>query len=779
MIETAVRLRGTPYVGLVPYREVDADFFFGREQDAQIVVGNLRASRLTILYGSSGVGKTSLLHAAVIHDLRAQVRANAANRPERAPFAICSFSAWRDDPLPALVETIRAAAVEASGDLDLPPWQPGEPLVETLRAWTKRVRTLLVVLDQFEEYFLYHADEDGDRTFAAEFPPIVNEPNLRVNFVLSLREDAWAKLDRFEGRIPRLFANYVRVDHLSRESARAAIEGPITEWNRRLGLAEQAYAVEPALVETVIDQVRTGNVGIGVSGAAVPIGSPDQIETPYLQLVLLRLWDAEVAQGSRVLRLETLERLGGAERIVRTHLDDAMGLLSATEQEIAEPIFRYLVTSSGTKIAHRPSDLADYTGLSEADVAPVIAALSGSEVRILRPTADGRYEIYHDILAAPILEWRHRYVEARRLRRRTRRLRLSAGAAVPLIATAIAVPVVLWRAQANQTNDVQLQLAVAEARSKPYYYAILQGHTGPVRDASFSREGKLLVSGSEDGTARIWRVPRSRSTGTPRPVRILKVGDPVLSAVFDRSGRFVLTAGPNDTARIWDWRTGDLVQELRANDVDLDDASFSPDGRLVVTAGDDQTARIWDWRRNRPLAVLGGTGSPFGFGVTRRAVFSADGRLVATASDDGGVRLWDWRNQRILRVVQASKHGTAYGVALYGTARLIIATAGQDGSTRVWDGATGRLLASLFTTEIANAVAFSPDGRLVAAQASGGEARIWNWQSRQVLELLRPGGLERAEFSPNGKLVATASYDKSVWLWSIGRAAPIHVGAQH
>ena len=75
MTEPAAQARAAPYVGLVPYREDDAAFFFGRERDTQIVVGNLRASRLTIVYGPSGVGKTSLLQAAVVHGMRAQVRA--------------------------------------------------------------------------------------------------------------------------------------------------------------------------------------------------------------------------------------------------------------------------------------------------------------------------------------------------------------------------------------------------------------------------------------------------------------------------------------------------------------------------------------------------------------------------------------------------------------------------------------------------------------------------------------------------------------------------------
>ena len=60
----------TPYVGLVPYREEDAAFFFGRDDERRIVTANLRASRLTLLYGPSGVGKTSLLRAGVVHDLR-------------------------------------------------------------------------------------------------------------------------------------------------------------------------------------------------------------------------------------------------------------------------------------------------------------------------------------------------------------------------------------------------------------------------------------------------------------------------------------------------------------------------------------------------------------------------------------------------------------------------------------------------------------------------------------------------------------------------------------
>src|ERR1044072_7992707 len=78
----------TPYVGLGPYNGEDAAFFFGGDEERAVISGAPRASRLAILYGPSGVGKTSLLQAGVVHDLRARVIANAQRGAERAPFAI-------------------------------------------------------------------------------------------------------------------------------------------------------------------------------------------------------------------------------------------------------------------------------------------------------------------------------------------------------------------------------------------------------------------------------------------------------------------------------------------------------------------------------------------------------------------------------------------------------------------------------------------------------------------------------------------------------------------
>jgi hypothetical protein len=177
----------------------------------------------------------------------------------------------------------------------------------------------------------------------------------------------------------------------------------------------------------VLDQVRVGNVQLGQTGAGVIDADgarESRIEAPYLQLVLTRLWEEESAVGSRVLRLETLDRLGGAERIVSAHLEAAMADLSSAERDLAFRIFRFLVTPSGTKIAYHAHHLAEYTKVTADKVEPLLDRLSGPQARILRGVGDGRYEIYHDVLALAILKWCARY------------LRSSQGTQIPRIALA-------------------------------------------------------------------------------------------------------------------------------------------------------------------------------------------------------------------------------------------------------------------------------------------------------------------------------------------------------
>jgi phospholipase C len=385
----------SPYKGLDHYEEKDSPFFFGRDVQCDLVIANLLATRLTLLYGESGVGKTSLLQAGVVPRLRTE--------PD---IIVIVFRSWDHDPVARLSEAIRAAA-------GLQPSASESSLAETITECTEQLECdLIVILDQFEEYFTYHPQESDGNPFESYFSQAVNQRDLHVSFLISIREDALAWLDRFKGRIPNLFGNYLRVKHLDQTAAREAIRQPLGVYDRRLAEPEH-LDIEPALVDAVLEQVRVGAVQLGRAARGIADGAAageSRIEAPYLQLVLTRLWDEEQEVHSRVLRAKTLERLGGAERIIRTHLDDAMATLSSEERDLAARVFRFLVTPSGTKIAYHAADLADYAEATAEEVGSLLDRLSGQRLRILRGIADGKYEIYHDVLAAGILDWRARYL---------------------------------------------------------------------------------------------------------------------------------------------------------------------------------------------------------------------------------------------------------------------------------------------------------------------------------------------------------------------------------
>lgn len=432
-------LPSSPYKGLNPYTAADTAFFFGRTSETKIISANLIAERLTLLYGPSGVGKSSVLQAGVVHALQERARQELAETGA-AEYIVIYFNNWRGNIVPALLQTA-AEAIQSLRPVQL---SPAATLTETLRSWSKQTGAeLLFILDQFEEYFLYPENPADTASFALEFPRALKDPDLRSDFLLAFREDALAQLDRFEGEIPHLFRNSVRLKHLDLRAARQAVVEPIEQFNRWRPSGVPLMQIEPALVDAVLEQVRVGRVVLGENGrGGVPEAAPeDAIETPYLQLVMTRLWQEERQGGSVVLRLATLERLQGAERIVRTHLDATMAGLPPREQLVAARAFRYLVTPSGTKISYTPSDLATYSEIPEKQLEPVLIKLAGSSTRILRsvtsPTGQDqtpRFEIFHDVLGPAILDWRQRYLQ--RVRERRLRIGLFALGALVLLVLA-------------------------------------------------------------------------------------------------------------------------------------------------------------------------------------------------------------------------------------------------------------------------------------------------------------------------------------------------------
>jgi WD40 repeat protein len=811
-----------PFRGLARFEDTDADaaLFFGRERDREIVAANLVASRLTVLYGASGVGKSSLLRAGVAHNLR--------RSPE--PQIVVVFDAWQADP----VEGLKQAVAEAA-DVE-----PGRTLADTLDDCATAVGgDVYVLLDQVDEYFLYHGTDSGPGTFAEEFPAAVARSGLRASFLLALREETVAKLDSFKSRIPNVLGNYLRLEHLDRAAGRAAILGPIEEVNHHATPDEQ-LEIEPELVEEVLDEVAAGKLDLGESGkgAVKGAGENGRIETPYLQLVMQRLWAAERESGSRTLRLQTLRELGGAEQIVRDRLRGALDALSPEQQDVTAALFNHLVTPSGTKIAHGPADLAEYAHIDEATLVPVLSRLA--DERILRPVGDGsggeRYEIYHDVLAEAALSWKRDHDVDRELERqqeqtsrRHRRLLVALAAAVFLIAVMAAVTVFALSQRSNARSEARvaharelvalslsqlsadpirsLRSAVQAAKLAPeagaenaVRQALLAAHElavvptgGPGGVARYSFDGRRVLTAGPNGLARI------HDLRTRRLLATMDHGAPVRDALIVPGDRLVLTAGDDGTVKLWMASDGRLVRTLRdtvplrALAVDpqgrlaasvgghqatlwrisdgksiatlraprpLTHADFSPDGRLVVVAGLDRKARVYRTADGSLVHLLDQRGS-----ITS-ASFSPGGRLLVTTGKDGTAKIWDVRSGRGVREFRSGL-GNVFD-ASFSPRGTKLATVGSDGG-HIWLVSSGSIVSTLVGhINQVTSVAFSPDGFFVVTASKDKTARVWKADNGDERAVLAGHGetVRQATFSPDGKTVLTVGDDGTARLWN-------------
>jgi WD40 repeat protein len=145
---------------------------------------------------------------------------------------------------------------------------------------------------------------------------------------------------------------------------------------------------------------------------------------------------------------------------------------------------------------------------------------------------------------------------------------------------------------------------------------------------------------------------------------------PVNALVFSPDGRHLLTGSDDGTARVWDARSGALERTLRGHDGTVRGVAYSADGRFIATAGSDATVRVWPAAGGEPVVLVGHEAA------VNSAEFDDSGDRVVSAADDGTVRVWDAAGGEPL-VVLYRHQGSASG-ADFGSRREVV-SAGADG----------------------------------------------------------------------------------------------------
>jgi len=549
--------------------------------------------------------------------------------------------------------------------------------------------------------------------------------------------------------------------------------------------AEEVYTGLPAEVQAALSPVlRTlATVGQGVRGAvtarAVPLatfpaGSPRRQLVEALLTPQARLLVADGDAAGTIVRvaheallthwarardqllhdrtdLQTRARLEQAvalwqaatgtdrdSRLLPTGLPlaEAEDLLQRRRDELESPLIAYIEAS--TAAAQAQARRARWRWRAVAAVLAVLALLAVLAAAVAynqKYIAERQSQI---ALAQKFAAQANRFVD------------LSSDDTVVERAAALAVE--SWRRWHN------VEASDAAGKLLPMLPVAQIEHGDEVWNVAFSPDGRLLVTGSKDNTARLIE------TASGTEIARVPHGGQVDNVAFSPDSRLLATGSADHTARLVDTARGTEVLRI-PHDGEVYGVAFSPDGCLLATGSADKIARLIDVPSGREVARVPHDGAVW------RVAFSPDGRLLATGSVDNTARLIDVPSGR--EVARLAHGGIVRSIAFSPDGRLL-ATGSADKIARLIDIPSSRVVTRLAHGDVVWSVAFSPDGRFLATGSWDNMARLVDTaRGTELVRIPHGGPVKKVAFSPDSRLLATGSADHTARLVDTARGTEV------
>jgi WD40 repeat protein len=285
-----------------------------------------------------------------------------------------------------------------------------------------------------------------------------------------------------------------------------------------------------------------------------------------------------------------------------------------------------------------------------------------------------------------------------------------------------------------------------------------RGHTGPVNAVAFAPDGHSAISGSNDGTMRLWDIATGESLRT-----FTGHAKGVAAVAFAPDGATVLSGSDDMTVRLWELATGKTLRTFAGHSSWVLAVAFAAGGANALSGCGDRTLGLWDVETGRGLHVLRGhSGEVWSVAVSR------DGRRALSGSVDRTLRLWDLPSGDTLGTFTG--HDDVVTSVAFGPDGRRAVSGSYDRTVRLWDlaaDAAGPILRG--HQGFVLCVAFAPDGTTALSGDTDGQIRLWDVETGKTLRTFaaHKGSVRSVALAPDGTTALSGGADSTVRLWPL------------
>lgn len=795
-----------PYRGLFAFSEQDADFFFGREQCVSNLVNKVEQNHFVAIVGASGSGKSSIVFAGLVPQLR---RANQTNwqiitfRPGSNPQSAMATAfqqvgeklSHRETALTELIEELvsnyllnyrserntnetayQTVALENQGTVTVS--KPSEK--------TKLSQRLLLIVDQFEEFYTLAPEIERQACLQSLIHAVNHAPAFTL--LITLRADFYGQALAYRPLSDLLQHGVYNLTAMSRQELKNAIALPASKMSISLekGLTDKLIdsvnqqSGRLPLLEFTLTQLwsqqqngwlthqaynEIGGVECALANHAETVYSQlDRLSRAKMPKILTQL--VQLAEGNEITRrIATKDEVRPENWDLVTYLADARLVMTNrnphNNQETVEIAHEALINNWGRLKQWLTAD-EDFRRWQQR-LRRAIAAWDNSSCdqgALLRgkPLADAQYWLQQRaedlsnrdrgfIEKSILLQQGEQFKEKRR-----RKLTLS-SLVIGLVLAIFLSGIAGWQWQSSAVNEI-----LAISKYAKLLCASARGFDGLLESlkAAEKIQQTALVKQNSEVQKSVLAALQETVYGVRERNRIVVGEGEVRSVSFSPDGQNLASGNSNSKLVIWH-QNGSRQASIDTKQKSINQVAFSPTGEIIATAGADGTLKLWQPNGKLDKIINAHQGAMEGID------FNPDGAMLATVGADGTLKLWD-RQGKLEKTIHADS-GSLFAVT-YSPEGEVIATGGADGTVKIWN-LQGELQQTITGYQRAVvSISFSPDMNILAASSEDGTMKFWSKDGTLLHNMAQENVIHDIRFTPDGRTLISVGGDTTVKLWN-------------